>query len=268
MDSTSASDLTKRNKEVIQRFIDSVRDRADGVLLSGSNAWGADYAVTEKSDIDLLVLAKDIQGMKKIIDCYISNKLLVPREQERFEAFSALYEEGRVEQFSVIADYKGVPVSIDFFTTKTLQWISFLTSKNTVLLNGVRVRVVSELRTNPPKAFGYSLDDLQSSKKLTYHPVFEEIKSQKGNVCGYLAQTAVDASDEHTYYLGVMSFFLCVSPVVLLDKNGELQRAIRDLRTNISILLKGEVPRHVTREERMSEQVLEEVKNALSPKGA
>lgn len=253
-------EITKRNTSIAARYMDAISHLANGILLTGSNAWGANYAVTEKSDIDLLIIGDGIQELEGVIEKLISEGLLEDSERSRFTVFKDLQEKENGEQFSVIAYCEDVPVSIDFLTVETLRKIASLSPMNTVKLEDATVRFIKEFRTNPPKVHGYSLDDLCSPRKLTYHPVFSEIKGPEGTALGYLSETAVDALEENerNYFLGVMSFYLSVAPIVLFEKDGELTRAINTIRSNIKSVLNRPAT-HVTRQERMSEETLKEV---------
>ena len=124
MDDTIEQKITERNLKIAEKFVVSVSEVARGILLTGSNAWGANYAVNQNSDIDLLVVGDDIQTLERIIAKYISDGLLRDSEQARFEIFKELFLSGEVEMFSLIADYTGVAVSIDFLDTNTLRKIS------------------------------------------------------------------------------------------------------------------------------------------------
>ncbi len=263
-ESAHVLELTRRNREIANKFVNSVSDLVSGILLTGSNAWGAGYAVNEKSDIDLLVVYDDTQALDQIISCYISEGLLNVSERERFQEFKNLFERGEAEQFSVIASQSGVPVSIDFLDTETLRKIASLSLMGSQDLREIKVRFIKEFRTNPPKPLGYSLDDLCSPKKITYHPAFKEIKDEEGIIRGYLAETAVDGfGEEQTYFLGVMSFYLSVAPVILFDKEGELARATSVLQSKIREILRGRPLTNITRQERMSKGTLRQIQSDL-----
>ncbi len=252
-------EITKRNASIAARYMDAISHLANGMLLTGSNAWGPHYAVTEKSDIDLLIVGDDIEELDKILERFISEGLLGDSERSRFKVFRKLYEKENAEQFSVIASYEGVPVSIDFLTVDTLRKIASLSPMGAMNLGRANIRFIKEFRTNAPKALGYSLDDLCSPRTLTYNPAFSEIKDGE-TTHGYLSETVVDAIEENegNYFLGVMSFYLTVAPKILFERNGELTRAIGTIRSNIKNILDRPVT-HVTRQEKMSADTLKQV---------
>jgi len=161
-----------------------------------------------------------------------------------------------------------VPVSIDFLFTGTLKAIASLSYMKSRNCEEVEVRVVDEFRANIPKATGYSLDDLGGQKNFIYHPKFKEIKNDSGAVLGYLAETLIDGQksqgEQTSYFLGVMSFFLSINPLVLVNKSGQLMNQIRTLQSNIAKLMGGRIPAYITRQERMTEDCLNKIKKSLT----
>ena len=252
-----AKELTARNLKIAQIYSETVADIADGVLLSGSNAWGANYAVTSTSDIDLLI-AGSLDTLKKVIERLISKKLVVERESERFEIFRKLCSEKRAEQFSTIATYSDTKVSLDFMPWSAVEDICNLRPMTTQQTEGIDVRTIKEFRINTPKDTGYFADNLSGKKKLTYYSKFKDMNG------GYLADTLVDAQTDGAYFIGVMSFFFAIHPVVLIDREKKLKNSIRALQTNIARILGGRLPAYVTRQERMSNEMLESVIKSLS----
>jgi hypothetical protein len=250
-------EITTKNHEIADIYTKAVSDAVGGVLLSGSNAWGADYAVTSSSDIDLLI-AGTLVELEKAIERLKSERLIDSSEEWRFETFRKLHGEGRAEQFSTIATYADTKVSLDFMPWEVVETICELCPMTHQQVEGVNIRTVKEFRINPPRSTGYSVDDLSGQRKLTYHPKFEKVEG------GLLAATLVDARTDRTYFMGVISFFFTVHPIVLLDKNGKLEKSIKALQTNIAQIMAGQVPTHVTRQERMSVEMLKSVKKSLS----
>lgn len=263
-----ASQITRKNLEIVKLFVEPATRFANGILLSGSNAWGANYAVKIRSDVDILIVTEGVDELEDIVKCYLAKGLLDKSEQRRFGAFKTLYEKERAEQFSVITDCVGTPVSLDFFDIHTLEKISSLAPMNVSTHQGVDVRTISEFRSNPPRSAGYSVDGLTDLSKITYHPKFEEIKNNQGYVVGYLAETLVDGRrndrDETAYFIGVMSFFLAISPVIMFDKNGRIKKAVRTLQSNIAKIMNGRIPAYITRQERMNEETLRKVRFDLT----
>jgi hypothetical protein len=105
--------LTSRNLKIAQVYTQTLAGIADAALLSGSNAWGADYAVTVTSDIDLLITGS-VELLGKAIEQLIFEELINPQEKGRFEIFHKLYDAKKAEQFSTIAIYYDTKVSLDF----------------------------------------------------------------------------------------------------------------------------------------------------------
>lgn len=242
---------------IAKRYAAAAARFADGVLLSGSNAYGANYAVTDRSDIDLLIVAGNTDKLGKIVRQYISEQLLNEKEQKRFRIFSKLHEEGKAKQFSTITRYKGVNVSLDLLTSASLRDIAHFRRMKQRMLGKACIRIIHEFRITPPRAAGYSLDSLDGKIHLIYHPTFITCKGS------YVAETLVDGKAPG-YCLGVMSFFLCISPQILWEKEEFFTKAINEFRARIAQMQGRRKPSYITRQERMLKSVLREIKRSLS----
>jgi len=243
-----------------------------GLLLSGSNTYGADTAVTEQSDIDLLIVVETPAQAAGLIKNLIAAAYLKPYEYDRFEKFLSLYQAGQASTFSVATKYINSTISMDIMDKVTLKYIASLNSLDEVCtdygLDGtLHIRTLKEFRSNKPKLGGYTLDSLSTGEKVIYHPKYRTVEGSDGNLLGYLSATLVDGFVEHgrvrKYFMGVYSFFLTVQPEILFDNDGELTAAIQTMQSNVRNTLISP-PTYITRQERMSKQTLNEVKKTLS----
>ncbi len=266
-----AIQITKKHFDIIEKFTKIAEDIVQGMLLTGSTAWGAYNAVTPSSDIDLLFIATDIEILKKVIERYIQAGLISSFEKDRFLKFEILTRKYPVSQFSIITHYQGVPVSLDFLTENSLEAICGLRPIGIVELKTdatvINVRTIKELRSNLPKTSGYSLDNLTKEEKIIYHPKFEIIKNNKEKILGYLSDTLIDGQtteqDPPVYFLGVMAFFLAISPIILFDKNKKIQQSLDSIQKSIGCLLNNKLPEYITRQERMLPVILKKIKESL-----
>lgn len=258
--------VTERNQNIIDTFISGIQAYITSSLLSGSNAWGRGYALTSNSDIDLLFVTKDTTSIKQIIKIWHSRQLVTLQERDRSIVFEKLYNTNIANTFSVKTNYKNVDVSIDFMLEKEVSIITGLKPLYGVKVATdseiVRLRTLREFRTNQPKNDGYTVDDLTSQQKLIYHPKFTELKSN-GHILGYIADTLVDGISDNSYFMGVYSFFLCVEPNILTDRNKFLESHVIKLQKNVSKQLTKPVV-NITRQERMSFEVLERIKSKFN----
>jgi predicted nucleotidyltransferase len=260
--------LTEKNLEITKIYAHFAFPFAEGMLLSGSNAWGAYHAVNANSDVDLLIVANTLDQLRAVIEKYTAEKLLDAKEKERFATYEKLYKERKAEQFSAIGHYLGTAISLDFLLSDAVRDICNLNPMRNQVQENITIRTINEFRTNLPKADGYALDDLKGLRHLKFNPKFQKITNGKEEILGYLAGTLVDGTsntgNNETYFLGVMSFFLCICPVIVFDKKEDLTRSVKNLQINIAKIIKG-APAHITRQERMSADILQKIKNSLSP---
>ena len=246
---------------IAERFVEATNGTDISALLTGSSAWGAFNAVRNdphvRSDIDLLVAAETMDELETALSSYIAAGLVGAEEARRFEAFRQLHEAGMADHFSLISSYDSVPVSVDMLLWRHVDAISKLSPMREA---GGGIRTIRELRTNPPKREGYTLDDLRTGARVFYRPRYILTDA------GYLADTLVDASSPGTYHLGVMGFFLGVEPYIIVDENGRLRAAVDKFQTNIATLVNR--PQYITREERMAQDIAHRAKTALSKERA
>jgi len=270
--STEEKKLTQKHLKIIKKFTGVLEKLVEGLLLTGSTAWGAYYAITPSSDIDLLVIINNLNQLDKVIETLVNAKLISFKERERLRIFKQLYNQGKADQFSLITSNSGVPVSIDFLFPDTLKKIVSLSKMKNRDYEGIKIRVVNEFRTNTPRTTGYSLDGLKKQGKVIYHPKFKKIKNNQDVIIGYLSETLVDGQtsqeEEINYFLGVMSFFLSINPLVLVDKDKKLANQIRTLQLNIAGIMGDQIPAYITRQERMTEDCLNKIKESLTKKGS
>ncbi len=255
-------ELTIKNLEIAKKFVESSNSFAEGVFLSGSNAWGANYAVNKNSDIDLIIIVKEIEQIGQIIEKYTEEGLVGIEQKNRFEIFQILHTNKKADTFSFRISNNNTWVGIDFIPFEIVERITKFKSMETVICEddkgNINLRIINEFRSNPPKKDGYSVDGLTETRKLVYHPKFENIKSY-----GCVSQTLVDGIDERNtmYFLGVISFFFAIEPVILFDKEGQLAECTKIFQSNIKGRLNSQIPMYITRQERMSDESLNRIKN-------
>ncbi len=265
------AELTNKNLKIANEFADSINGIAEGMLLSGSNVWGANYAVNENSDVDLLAVFKDTGQLGLIIDKYVSRGLVDSIQKKRFDIFKKLYTDKKADTFSFRISYKNTWVGIDFFPIEVMKSITEFKTMETITIKEdsgvVDLRIINEFRSNPPKKDGYSVDCLTEKRKLAYYPKFKEIKDGE-SVISYISKTLVDGfnnkKNKTTYFFGVMSFFFAVEPLILIDKNNQLGDSIKIFQSNIKKTLNEQTPAYITRQERMSQESLNRIKNLFN----
>lgn len=270
--SSNTANETRKNLKIIKKFSDASKQFADAVLLTGSNAWGQYYAVNENSDIDLVVTATDIKQLESVIERYVSLGLLEEYQKQRFDLYKRLYHKKKAEDFSICAKYKNKTISIDFITLDVIKTIAglkpLITRKHKDTKGVINIRAFNEFRSNPPRKTGYSVDELGGRKKITYYPKFKEILDRKGKTAGYLSETLIDAKNSskgnESYFLGVISFFFAVHPIVIFDSNGQLTASINILNKNIKKLIGKKKIVYITRQERMSESIQKQIKDSFT----
>ena len=254
---TYIQELTLRNRELVAKIAQVVSDAAIGILLSGSNAWGGDYAVRADSDVDIIIIVDSTKKVLAATERLTAAGLVSEKQVQRADYFVAnLYNKG-VEIFS-LSEGK---ISVDIIPMNILKQITELSHMKEIRYENRaekrKLRIVSEFRSNPPRANGYTLNNLENSHMFVYRPNFYAV-----NDLGYVAQSVVDSIDGD-YYMGVYAFFFSIKPVIIKDNKGYLLRAVHQFQHNIANQVGGAV-QHVPREERMSADTLCEIKQSFN----
>lgn len=281
---------TAKNLGIVNVFA-AQSSSAEGVLLSGTNAWGAFYAVkggapeqllkqgtpqvpyNRFSDIDMLMYAPAVSDLGELVASHISAGLLDSRESKRFEAFEDMYEEGEADIFSVRAHFRDVEESIHYVLEDTLGQIRDQTPMRNRSVDGQPdIRYVRDYRPNIPgnvrKYGGYPLYDLKRMRDLVFSPTIRKISDITGEPLGYLSENTVggpaDVEGVATYYLGVLAFFLSVIPQVVMDREDKLSNSVAAFQERISLTMDGSPPVYVPRQERMPSYSIKEIRSTLS----
>lgn len=275
---------TIENREVAQIFAEASQDLLTGILLSGSSAWGEYYAPRgdrhlrpdrcegERSDVDLIAIAKDVDAIGATIDAYIRKGLIDPSEQRRFETFAGLYAKDVADIFSVRAHYDNGEQSIHFLTEDTMEDISAVKTIRANDQGAHRVNLVHDFRPNLPanpgkNGLGYTLDDLKGMHNGHYMPTPKAILDGSEAV-GYLSDSPVGSvifkNGESTYLLGLMDFFIAIKPNIILDTHGRIENWVTTLQRNIAGIQQGVTPVQIPRQKRMPKDILHEIQEELT----
>ncbi len=268
---TNVVEITEKNLDIVKQFKRWAEDFADGMIIAGSMAWGAYYALRDDSDIDLIIITDELKKIKSIIEKYIAHGLIEKNESQKFKMFETLYREGKCDEYSLVCHFEDTKVSIDFILRDTLEKIcSFRELERETYKDGnddIKIRVIGELSSKIPRERGYDLDNMKEDRKIAFHPKFQEIKDQENNLNCNIRQALVDGqivNDKNkTYFLGIKTAFFAINPIIIIDKNGLLQKQCTLLRKNISVVLNNQRPVYITRQERMSQDMLKKIQDSF-----
>lgn len=275
---------TYSNLQRAQDFTKAGKDTLTGMLVSGSTAWGAFFATKadgsvvpykqvggtpERSDVDMIALAQDIEGIEATISAYVQQGLVESSELRRFVAYKSLHSTGQAKIYSVRTMHKSTEISIHFVTDETMCGISMaytehVSDSGISLLPDFRPNLPSNVRSNGP---GYSIGDLKGLRSTHHKPKIHTVTSGS-KLQGYISEspagTVIEAGKELTYSMGLLDFFLAVKPIVLHDTDGALATHIEQLRSTIAVIQDGVEPVVLPRQNKMTRHVLGEVKRSLA----
>lgn len=268
---------TINNLRVVSRVAEVLSSNAEGILMSGSNAWGAFFAVRGNmqgrlnlwqeesaskregpSDIDLMIVHPKIEGLKAVVQDLAADGLASQGEVKRFNVFEKIHEE-QADIFSARMNVNEVEVSLHFVPSNILGRMS------NPQYSQKKVDFIRDFRPNTPGSVkregSYKLYDLKGLKTLDFHPKVKRFNDPATQAtCGYISDSPlggfVRVGKEQTYCMGILPFFLLVAPTIMHDSNGNLNNAHISLRNKIRLVMNGQPAKVIPRQEDMPDFVL------------
>lgn len=275
---------TTENTEIAQKFADTAKDSLTGLLLSGSTAWGAYFAPRgdkhlrpdrkegDRSDTDMIAVAKDIEAIGTTIEKYVAEGLVDPEERERFAVFEHLHATQEAEVYSLRATYQDGEQSIHFMTEDTIASVSEAFAHRTREHDGKDIHILLDFRPNLPmnpirNGKGYSIHDLKGLYNGYYMPSPIEI-AQGEKAMGYVTDSPVGSiiseNGELTYSMGLMDFFMAITPKIVLDSDGKMKHWVEMLQRTIARVQDGVTPTQIPRAKRMPRNTIHRIQEELT----
>lgn len=280
---------TADNLAIVEEFVNAGKESGAGMLLSGSNTWGAFYAVRggipkelqecgvpqlgndKFSDVDLMIVGDTVDHLEDILSRQIAAGLIPQAEHQRFNIFKDLYRQGKVDMFSLRSYYRGIEQSIHVIPGNTMEAITNIEPHRQLIHpSGAPINTVIDFRPNVSRhvrQFGaYPISDLRGLASYKVEGATEEVRDTEG-VVSYISRSPVGGpaiiDGEPTFLLGMVTAFMSNYPVVVLDK-ASISGRVRTLQKNIVSSLEGNPPTNIPRQERMTGQALKYVTDSLS----
>ena len=261
---------TLKNFSTASEYSEVIKETADGILLSGSTAWGAFYASRgygdKPSDVDLLCRLPDASAVRETVRNLYAGGLVVADELKRADKFIDLQESQTADIFSLRSFATGAETSMHFVTDDTMQKIvDFDTIPTDKLLT------IRDFRLNPSsnvKRDGHYLINILDHEENAFFMPDCEVLAGDEKELGYLADVPVHCllSDgtEKSYAMGIISFFLSIVPAIIYDKQGDLADSIVDLQDKIADVQARRRVVNVPRIERMPAHTIRQINNSLT----
>lgn len=249
---------TSKNLSIASRYATALGATAEGVLLSGSSAWGSFYAprgLGEKpSDVDLLCAIDTVDTLPMALEQLVQAGLVPESEIARGVYFAELYAAGKAEMFSLRSYETGTEASMHFLTDSVLGKVRNLEhsgeSEAIASLTDFRPNTSS----NAKRTDGYEVPLLDCYETPKFKPASEEIKKD-GIVLGYICQSPVMCQVvrgvSKSYGMGVIPFFMAAAPAIVHDPSGKLQTNLTQFCENIAQLQEGRAIVNLPRREIM-----------------
>ncbi len=276
---------TINNLRVASRITKVASSNSEGILMSGSNAWGTFFAVRGNmqgklnlwqeenvskregpSDIDLMIVYSKAEGLKAVVQDLVADGLASKKEIKRFDVFEKM-REGQADIFSARMNVNEVEVSLHFVPSAIVERMSNPAYSQ---------RIISYIRDFRPNTSGnvrregsYKMYDLKGAKTFDFHPRLEEVKDPVTQATlGYISDSPlggfVKVGKKQTYYMGILPFFLLVAPTILHDPNGSLGDAHVRLRDQIRHVMNGQPAINIPRQEDMPDFILSKLRTYFS----
>lgn len=262
---------TSRNLLIAKDFSNTLVSSADTVVLSGANAWGSFFAVTDKvfeshrknkaSDIDLFGIFPNNESIfeagKNIARAYPTPGLL-----ERAAHAHALFAEKSIDVFSTRILHRDVELSFHAYTRSTCKMIAYGNEPRNDRGIGF-LRDFRETFPNNVREFGgYPTMDILSGQSEIFTP---NIKRLPDNL-GYICDAPTGKIEPNDVRIGLTLFFFLIAPAPL-QRSAFFEETRQQLLGRVRTAVSGREISRIFRDERMTNRMLEEIKRSLSTYG-
>lgn len=262
---------TSKNLSIASRYATALGTTAEGVLLSGSSAWGSFYAprgLGEKpSDVDMLCAVNGTEELQRAVQ-QLANADLVPEsEVVRAAIFEELYASSEAKMFSLRTYKTNTEVSMHFLTKRVLESVRDL---ERLQEPGV-IEFITDFRpntsSNAKRTDGYELPLLDKNETYKFHPSSKPIEKGDQHV-GYICESPIGGLVTHNtgrgYAMGVIPFFMAAAPAIVHDPAGMLQGNLTQYWNNIAHLQEGRPIVNLPRIEKMPAHTLRHIGKVLT----
>lgn len=274
--------VTAENYAIATEFAKAGQTTLTGLVMSGANAWGAFYAPRgkhptlgeskpgDRSDIDLLAVAADIDTIGATLENYIAAGLIEETERIRFKKFKEMHRQGEVDIYSIRANYKGAEESIHFLTHDVMDAITSVQSIRVRKEDSHKTNYLRDFRPNLPNnpsknGGGYTIDDLKGLRIAVFKPQPTLLEDGLGCISESPLGTIHTIRKEQTYSLGLMDYFLAVLPKILVDTTDQhVASWVKRLQTIIAHVQEEKEVVNVPRQLRMPKGALRDIQSTLS----
>lgn len=198
----NAQEETQKRLSIAKREADRFRDSASGIILAGSVAYSLNLHVTEKSDLDLVVVTKHIKS-------FLSH--LIEDDKERVALKHRFFEGYCLKN---VVD--GVPISIHVLSEDCFDIISKC--------------FVADIRVYRPSAKEESYN-LYGFERTTYPYSIKNIKLS--DLTGVRTIVPVSFINKDKYFIGIHKDKLLSNPHILFEKKQYVKEKINAVWRNV-----------------------------------
>lgn len=272
-DPIEAISATLKNFEIADLIGTSLAGFADGVLLSGANAWGPFFAVrhpayesmrnTPGSDVDVVAIFDDVDAILQGLKSLARQGLISEGEMQRFHHFKKLSSEKRADVFSMRSFYANTEISLHAYPKSTVialvegseqkneQGIGFLHDFRPSFPNNVR------------KFGGYPTLDFLSGNTKLFQPTIELVHDVGEKDSSFLCDSPTGKIDQGEISVGLTLFFFLIAPMCIGGQSAFYETTRRTMLERLRKASNQEPIRFLFREERMASMVSRSIKDSL-----
>ena len=202
---------TEKRLTILNSISDNLKTVCDGIILSGSLAYAPYEHVNKNSDIDLIILAKDLKSTGSIFIENSDDKIAL---RKRF-----------FDGYCIKSTFDSVPISYHIIANDAFDIIT------KCFVADIRV-----FRTSP-KVGTYNLRNF-NGKEYPYKITNKQLKDFSNG--GYRTIVPVSFIKRDRYYNGVYRDKLLCSPEVIYDPKNIIEKGLEKLWTNVVMNLRDE----------------------------
>lgn len=212
---TEAEIETQKRCELVKNFVNKIKDKTEGIILVGSLAYAPNLHVTNKSDIDLLVVYKDV---KDCLDDYFHEAKVL--RQMDFDGYLVKRHSNKGHPLDLKSmNVHGLDLSIHNLSLSSFQKIC----------RGNYDRLVYYRQSK--KGVPYYVNDFNEKSNP-----YDTLRLPVGELVGERRIDRVAFENEKgNYVIGNDMNKLLSGSVVLYDAHGDIQKGLQKLWDNIAL---------------------------------
>jgi hypothetical protein len=232
--------------KIISKIKESCSEHSDAISISGSLAWGpfievkgqkplkeikaGSEKIEDPSDLDLFIIYKNPEKLRKIIKSLVSDKLIPPEEIERLNIFQKYKRSDKNLIFCTLAFLEEIQQDYYFIDQELFNKISELNNPD-LLVDKNGIKFIRRFNSRPSRSERRSVSNLDRDNEIDFET---HSKSMEGG--NHIIDCMVSKREENEIYFHFIIFAFLFGSNYIHDPNNTFKenekKLIQSIRKN------------------------------------